>query len=146
MVLVNFKTLDYVGHRWGPDSEELGSALRALDAELGRIVRALETAAGPEEIVVVIVSDHGTPAEPDPPATDRRYITEIVDGVHDRFDPDERRVVFFYGDAADNQIFIDRDRLSDLGFDLGAVAAHIEALPYIFSAYTEDEVAAASGR
>jgi|TARA_B100001964_G_scaffold239154_1_gene305989 hypothetical protein len=96
--------------------------------------------------VVVIVSDHGTPAEPDPPATDRRYITEIVDGVHDRFDPDERRVVFFYGDAADNQIFIDRDRLSDLGFDLGAVAAHIEALPYIFSAYTEDEVAAASGR
>ncbi|HAK55651.1 MAG TPA: hypothetical protein DCP38_09245 [Acidobacteria bacterium] len=146
LILANFKTLDYVGHRWGPDSEELRSALRTLDAELGRILAALEAVAGPEEVVVVVVSDHGTPAEPDPPATDRRYITDIVDGIHDRFDPDERRVVFFYGDAADNQMFIDRDRLSDLGLDLDAVAAHIEALPYIFSAYTEDEVAAASGR
>jgi len=65
--------------------------------------------------------------------------------VHDRFDPTERRVVLFYGDPADNLFFVDRVRLENLGFDLDSVATYLKGLPYIFSAYTEDEVAAVSG-
>ena len=143
LVLANFKTLDYVGHRWGPNSDELAAALRDLDRELGRVVAALESAAGPDGFVVIVTSDHGTPGEPEAPEQGRYYITDIIETIHNRFDPDERRTVLYYGDPADNQIFIDRSHLNDLGFNLGDIATHLEALPFIFAAYTEDEVAAA---
>ena len=146
LILANFKTLDYIGHRWGPDSDELAEALRDLDRELGRVIGALESAAGDNGFVTIIVSDHGTPGEPEEPEHARYYITDIIEAVHDRFDPTERRVILFYGDPADNQFFVDRSRLENLGFNLESVATYLEALPYIFSAYTEDEVAAVSGR
>ena len=146
LILANFKTLDYIGHRWGPDSDELAEALRDLDRELGRVIGALESAAGDNSFVTIIVSDHGTPGEPEEPEHARYYITDIIEAIHDRFDPTERRVILFYGDPADNQFFVDRSRLENLGFNLESVATYLEALPYIFSAYTEDEVAAVSGR
>ena len=34
LLLVNFKTPDYVGHRYGPDSPELAATLAALDRDL----------------------------------------------------------------------------------------------------------------
>ncbi len=146
LILVNFKTLDYVGHRWGPDSDELAAAATELDRALGRILAALTSAAGADRVVVVVVSDHGMPGEPAANGAERHYITDIVDDLHARFDPDEARIVQYYGDPADYQIFIDRERLEGLGFTLADVADHIAALPFIFSAYTEDEVAAASRR
>ena len=146
LILVNFKTLDYVAHRWGPDSDELAAAATNLDRALGRILAALTSAVGAGRVVVVVVSDHGMPGEPAASGAERHYITDVVDDLHARFDPDEARIVQYYGDPADNQIFIDRERLEGLGFTLAAVADHIAALPFIFSAYTEDEVAAASRR
>ena len=146
LILVNFKTLDYVAHRWGPDSDELAAAATDLDRALGRILAALTSAVGAGRFVVVVVSDHGMPGEPAASGAERHYITDVVDDLHARFDPDEARIVQYYGDPADNQIFIDRERLEGLGFTLAAVADHIAALPFIFSAYTEDEVAAASRR
>ena len=146
LILANFKTLDYIGHRWGPDSDELAEALRDFDREFGRVIEALESVVGDNGSVIIIASDHGTPGEPEEPDQARYYITDIIEAVHDRFDPAERRVVLFYGDPADNQFFVDRLRLENLGFDLDSVATYLEGLPYIFSAYTEDEVAAVNGR
>ena len=146
LLLVNFKTLDYVAHRWGPESDELDAAAVELDQALGRTVAALEASAGEGRFVVVVVSDHGMPGEPEARGGGRHYTSDIVDDLHAQFDPQDARTILFYGDPADNQIFVDRDRLRSRGFALDDVAAHLQALPFIFAAYTEDEVAAASVR
>ena len=146
LILANFKTLDYVAHRWGPESDELAAAAAGVDRALARVVEALDRAAGAGRFVVIVVSDHGMPGEPGPNGTARHYIDDIVGDLHARFDPAEASIVLYYGDPADNQIFIDRERLERLGFTLADVADHLAAQPFIFAAYTEDEVAAASRR
>jgi hypothetical protein len=42
------------------------------------------------------------------------------------------------------QIAIDMDRLRELGLDLGALRRHLEAQPFIFAAFTDQELARAS--
>lgn len=146
LILVNFKTPDYVAHQYGPASAELRAALAALDRELARVVVALDEAAGPEGYVIAISADHGMPPDPAVTGSGRHYVEDIVDLVHDRFDPDGRRLVLFYDDPADNQIFVDTERLAGLGSSLDQIANYLGSLPFIFAAYTEDEVAAAIDR
>ena len=47
-------TLDAVGHRNGPDSDEMNAALRKLDTLLGHLLEGLDP-----EVNVLIVGDHG---------------------------------------------------------------------------------------
>jgi hypothetical protein len=42
------------------------------------------------------------------------------------------------------QIAIDGDRLRELGVDLGAIRQLLEAQPFVFAAYTEEELARAA--
>lgn len=52
-------TIDIVGHRHGPDSSELDTELRVVDATIRRLIDGL-TARGLDQTVnIVIVSDHG---------------------------------------------------------------------------------------
>jgi len=39
LVFVNFKTPDYVGHQYGPNSHELRATLATLDEQLGRVIK-----------------------------------------------------------------------------------------------------------
>ena len=49
--------------------------------------------------------------------------------------------MLFYGDPADNQIFVDTERVEELGLTLDEMAAYLETLPFISAAFTETEVA-----
>ena len=146
LILVNFKTPDYVAHQYGPASDEQRAALHELDRELGRVLESLDRHVGRARYVAVFTGDHGMPADPEADGHRRHYVTDIVEALHDRFDPEERRVVLFYGDPADNQLFIDTPRLRVLGWALTEVADYMASLPFIFAAFSEDEVAAAVRR
>jgi predicted AlkP superfamily pyrophosphatase or phosphodiesterase len=52
------------GHRYGPESKEIGGAVRRLDATLGALVAGLETRGLFDAIDVIIVSDHGMAQTP----------------------------------------------------------------------------------
>lgn len=54
LVAAYIATLDTVGHRSGPDSDEMDTELQRLDALIGRFLAALDP-----EINVLIVGDHG---------------------------------------------------------------------------------------
>ena len=43
-------------------------------------------------------------------------------------------------------MFVDRERLRELGISLVDVARHLESMPFVFAAYTEDEVRNAAKR
>ena len=115
LVFVNFKTPDYVGHQYGPNSHELRATLATLDEQLGRVIQTLDTQIGADGYVIALTADHGMPSEADNAWRGRHYTSEIVSTLHDQFDPDGRRVVLFYGDPADNQIYFSAKNLPTFG-------------------------------
>ena len=144
LMLVNLKTADYVGHRYGPDSPELAATLAALDRDLGELIAAIEAKVGRDRYVLAVTADHGMPSEPDPRKGQLRVYTEdIVKLIHDRFDPQQGKLVKQY-EPENMQIAIDGDRLRELGVDLGAIRQLLEAQPFVFAAYTEEELARAA--
>ena len=141
LLLVNLKGPDYTAHQYGPDSAELRETLSELDRQFVRILAALEKKAGAGQTVIAITADHGMAAEP---TGDHRRVfwSEVADAIHQKFDPVEKKVVRFYEDPANQQIYLDTARLRALGFSLQDVAKFVETLPYIQAAFTEDEVRA----
>jgi len=142
LVLMNYKGADFVGHKYGPDSSELRVTLGELDAQLARILTALEAKVG-SNYLLAVTADHGMPSEP--PSPDRRHFApSIVDLLHERFDPEAKALITSF-DAENCQIFVDETRLSDLGLTLRGLADFLESLPYLFAVFTDDEVRRASG-
>jgi len=137
LILVNVKAPDYVSHRFGTDSEEMLAELAELDRQVARALDVLD-AKTDSRYVVAVTADHGMPSPPGPAHT--HYNDDIVDLIHERFDASERRVVTYYGDPANAQIYMDVERLASLGHRLEDVAAFLETLPFIEAAFTEDEV------
>jgi predicted AlkP superfamily pyrophosphatase or phosphodiesterase len=145
LLLVNFKTPDYVTHQYGPESAEAEEAIRALDSELARILAALDGAAGAGRTVVAVTADHGMPPEPKAPDQARRYVEDILAAVNQRFDR-EGRLIQDFDDPANCQMYIDPDRLDELNLTLDDVAAFLEEMPFIRFTFTEDQVRAARVR
>ncbi len=142
LLLVNLKAVDFVGHQYGPDSPEMRETLAEQDRQLARILEALEKKAGAKRVVVVITADHGMPPEPQAPR--KRYFNkDIVELVHKKFDPDRAALVTHF-DARNNQLFVDKSRLRELGLKLSQIKDYLEAQPFIYAAYTEDEIKNAS--
>jgi predicted AlkP superfamily pyrophosphatase or phosphodiesterase len=136
--MVNTKGPDYVGHAYGPDAPEMKEEMAELDRQTARLLEIIDRKAGPNGRLLAITADHGMPGEPMPGR--RHYVEDITQRIHARFDPAEKKLVTYYGDAANNQIFIDTVRLAALGFSLQDVATMLEAEPYIRAAFAEDEV------
>src|SRR5690242_3841212 len=89
LILMNYKGADFVGHRYGPDSEELRLTLGEMDRSLARIIRALEAKVG-KDYLLALTADHGMPAAP----PDHRHIArELVDLLHLKFDPQAKQLV-----------------------------------------------------
>jgi predicted AlkP superfamily pyrophosphatase or phosphodiesterase len=142
LVLVNLKTPDYVGHAYGPDSPELREALTALDRQFARLIETLDRRA-PGRYLLAMTADHGMPAEP-PSGSFRVYTEDIVKRLHERFDPAGRLVLHY--EPENSQLSIDLERLSSLGRTPDDLVRALEQEPFVFAAFTEDEVRRAAAK
>lgn len=59
LLAIGLSGTDYVGHSYGPFSQESLDALRRLDDDLGRFFGFLDDRFGPEGVIVVLTADHG---------------------------------------------------------------------------------------
>ena len=57
LVTMYFSTVDSVGHRFGPDTEQLARAIASVDAQVGNLMEGLADIDLP--IYLIVVSDHG---------------------------------------------------------------------------------------
>ncbi len=137
LLLLNYKSADYVGHKYGPASPELRATLGEMDRHVARILTALESKVGADYLVAV-TADHGMAGEPADPAR-RHFSTDIVDALHAKFDPDRRALITSY-EPENAQIFVDAQRLAELKLSLRDLASDLESRPFVFAAFTEDEV------
>lgn len=137
LVLLNYKGADFVGHTFGADSNELRVTLGEMDRHLARMLAALETKVG-DDYLLAVTADHGMPSEP--PSQDRRHLApSIVDLLHQRFDPDAKQLVAAF-EPENLQVFVDEERLSALGVTLRDLTLFLESQPFVFAAFTSDDV------
>ncbi|HZQ25135.1 MAG TPA: alkaline phosphatase family protein [Terriglobales bacterium] len=146
LILMNYKGADFVGHKYGPDSEELRATLGEMDHQLKRLLSVLETKVG-SDYLLAVTADHGMPSEPSSP--DRRHsAAAIVDLLHEKFDREAKQLVTAF-EPENGQIYIDEDRLSYLGLTLRDLARVLESQPFLFAVFTNEDVrqaAANTGR
>ena len=139
LILMNYKGADFVGHRYGPDSPELRVTLGEMDRQLARLLAALEAQVG-DSYLLALTADHGMPSEPRSP--DRRhFVPDIVDLLHQRFDPQAKRIITSV-EAENCQLFVDEDRLAELGLTLRDLAVFLESQPFVFATFTSADAAA----
>lgn len=135
LLLLNYKGADFVGHRYGPDSDELRLTLGEMDRNLARIIGALEAKVG-ENYLLAVTADHGMPSAP----PERAHLAPaVVDLLHQKFDPEAKQLVTSF-EAENAQMFVDEDRLLQLGLTLGDLARFLEAQPFVFAVFTHDDV------
>ncbi len=61
LLTISFSGHDRVGHAFGTGSPELNAELDVVDAEVGRLLDALDKSVGKGRYVVVLTADHGSP-------------------------------------------------------------------------------------
>lgn len=129
LILLNYKGADFVGHKYGPDSEELRVTLGEMDRQLARLIAALEAQVG-DNYLLVVTADHGMPS-----SNQRHFAPDIVELLHQRFDRDAKKLVTSF-EPENSQIFVDEGRLVELGLTLRDLAAFLESQPSIFAVFT----------
>lgn len=59
IVTLYFSDTDEAGHEFGPSSERVGEAVRAVDGAIGRLLAGLEARGLAGQVDIIVVSDHG---------------------------------------------------------------------------------------
>ncbi len=62
LTLVNVQSTDYIGHRFGPDSDEMKTCLKRVDKALGKLYNKMKKSGMLENTTLIIVADHGMTA------------------------------------------------------------------------------------
>jgi predicted AlkP superfamily pyrophosphatase or phosphodiesterase len=137
LILLNYKGADFVGHKHGPDSNELRLTLEEMDRHLTRMLTVLRAKVG-DNYLLAVTADHGMPSEPSSP-DHRQLAPAIVDLVHQKFDPVAKQLITSF-EPENAQIFVDENRLSDLGLTLSDLAHFLESQPFLFAVFTNDDV------
>lgn len=59
LLAIGLSGTDYIGHSYGPYSQESLDALRRLDLDIGRFLSFLDQRFGPDRVLVAMTADHG---------------------------------------------------------------------------------------
>ena len=65
LLTVSYSSVDYVGHRDGPDSAEIHDMVKRVDKLIGALIDAAEARAGQGSVLVAFTADHGSTPLPE---------------------------------------------------------------------------------
>jgi arylsulfatase A-like enzyme len=65
VLTVSYSSNDYVGHRYGPDSEEVHDTALRVDKLIGELLQSAEMQAGTGNVVAFLTADHGVAPLPE---------------------------------------------------------------------------------
>ena len=122
---ISYSSPDYIGHNFGVNSKEIEDTYIRLDLEIEKLLNELDKKVGTGNYTVFLTADHGAV---DVPA----YLQtlNVPAGYFDSSDFKSRIEAFLtkkYGvsdlieDIGNNQIFLNREKIALLGFDLESV-------------------------
>jgi len=125
VLTLSFSSTDYVGHNFGVNSKEVEDTYLRLDLDLERLFKVLDQKVGKDEYTVFLTADHGAI---DVPA----YLqsVKIPSGYLDNSKMNERLIAFVSSkyqatglieSITNDQIFLNRSKIKELGLDLDDV-------------------------
>ncbi|QYM77948.1 alkaline phosphatase family protein [Horticoccus luteus] len=65
VLTVSYSATDYVGHAYGPDSQEMMDMVVRLDGQLARLLAAVDQQVGLAHCTIVLTADHGAAPTPE---------------------------------------------------------------------------------
>jgi hypothetical protein len=126
LLYTTFKSPDYTGHVYGMQSKWEGLMLRAVDEELGRIVRFLDRRF-PGEYALFVTADHGQCPLPDSMGGVRLDPIQLQSTIERAFGAGLGKAVEY---TAPSEVYLDRAALDDAGANPDDVAAALRNLTY----------------
>ncbi len=143
LLAVSLSAVDYVGHRYGPDSREIHDHLLRVDRWLGIFLDSLAAQAAPGRLLVVLTADHGVTPFPERARAQGRDAGRIRLGslVRDLNQQIRRRAGDSVGlEAGSGIIYGDMERLRAAGISpeslATAVLPRVWRLPGVADAWT----------
>lgn len=121
---VSYSSTDYVGHMFGVDSKEVQDTYVRLDLELAKLLKTLDEQVGEGNYSLFLTADHGAVQVPaylqsvKVPAglvNSSDIKAQINDYVLNRYGPD------LIENISNNQVFLDRAKVDEMGYDLQSV-------------------------
>ncbi|MFL5790345.1 MAG: alkaline phosphatase family protein [Actinomycetota bacterium] len=126
LLYTTFKSPDYTGHVYGMQSKWEGLMLKAVDDELGRIVRFLDQRF-PGEYALFVTADHGQCPLPDSMGGVRLDPIQLEAVIEREFGAGMGKAVQY---TAPSEVYLDRAALGDAGASVDDVAAALRNLTY----------------
>lgn len=156
LLMISCSAADYVGHAYGPRSQEVQDYYLRLDSYLGELFAELDSTVGIDQYSVVLTSDHGVSDFPEylksqgldasrihPDSLDAAIknsgltVAKSLGLKNNPIHRIDRGVYLNYAEA--ESIGVTRPALQD------AIAAELKRIPYIVDAYTTIELTASGG-
>lgn len=155
LLTVSYSSVDYVGHRDGPESPEIHDMVKRVDKLIGGLIDAAEARAGRGRVLVAFTADHG--ATPVPEVNQKRgmpggrivwntYRAAVEKALNEKFGPGQ-----WISFSADGVIYFRPDPIPGKKLDMAEVqrvaADTIRVQPHIARVYTKAQLeAGALGR
>jgi hypothetical protein len=149
LLAVSYSSVDYVGHRDGPDSPEIHDMVKRVDKLIGALIDAAEARAGRGSVLVAFTADHG--ATPVPEVNQKRkmpggrivwntYRAAAEKVLNDKFGAGQ-----WISFSADGVIYLRPDPIPGKKLDMAEVqkvaADALRAQPHIARVYTRTQLA-----
>jgi predicted AlkP superfamily pyrophosphatase or phosphodiesterase len=149
LLTVSYSSVDYVGHRDGPDSPEIHDMVKRVDKLIGALIDAAEARAGRGSVLVAFTADHGS--TPVPEVNQKRkmpggrlvwntYRAAVEKALNDKFGPGQW--ISFSGDGV---LYLGPEPIPGKKLDMAEIqkvaADVLRAQPHIARVYTRTQVA-----
>jgi hypothetical protein len=150
LLAISYSSVDYVGHRDGPDSPEIHDMLKRVDRLMGALIAAAEARAGRGNVLVAFTADHGV--TPVPEENQKRglpggrivwntYRAAVEQALNQKFGAGQ-----WISFSADGVIYFRPDPIPGKKIDMAEVqkvaADTLRAEPHIARVYTKTQLAA----
>jgi len=159
LLAVSFSSNDYIGHAWGPDSQEVLDVTLRSDRLMADFLAFLDKEVGRDNYLLVMTADHGVCPLPEMSAkkhidTKRLQLKELADGAHEHlrktFDKDATtKGKWFEIDPIPPWFYLNHRLIESCGLTVDEVAAsladYMVKQPGIERAFTRADLARTFG-
>lgn len=149
LLAVSYSSVDYVGHRYGPDSPEIHDMVKRVDRLIGALIDAAEARAGRGSVLVAFTADHGVTPVPEEARKHgvpggrivwNTYRAAVERALNEKFGAGQ-----WISFSADGVIYFRPDPIPGKQLDMAEVqkvaADTLRAQPHIARVYTRTQLA-----
>lgn len=148
VLTVSFSSNDYIGHSYGPDSPEVHEISVRSDVMLGKLFQAIDRQVGMDNVLVVMIADHGV--APVPEVNEHRHMPGGRIAAASLADAVQKALEQKYGNShwiarsLENGIYLNWELIQQHKLDTVEVtrtaAEALRQQPHVYRVFTRDEL------